>query len=519
MPNSDDSSNEVPQVTPVRQLISSQLSLMSEQMAMLSSTASPALRRVSPPRIQAPALAATSISRPREPVAHVQNERAPGVRQQAYLDSFLDLYNKTHKGSKDYAERYRKVLADSRRSAGYRPSLKSILYPIVGRSASGSHIQDIDGNDYIDLTMGFGALLNGHNPAFIQAAHAECRAAGLDIGPQSRLAGDVAERLADLTGLPRVAFCNSGTEAVMTALRLSRAATGRSRIAIFSGSYHGHFDGTLAMAGPNGGLPVSPGTPAGYTEDVIVLPYGTEDTLSMLRAQIGSLAAVLVEPVQSRALTNQPEAFLRALRELCTQGGAALIFDEMLTGFRIALGGAQAWFGVRADLATYGKIIGGGTPIGVVAGEAAYLDGIDGGAWGYDDGSYPAADRVFFAGTYNKNATSMAVSQAVLRKLAEEGPQLQATLNQKTQDLVEELNAHFTTMAIPGRVVSFGSIFRFEFQSNADILFYHLIQNGIYVWEGRACFLSTAHTQDDIAAISQAVAKSLRAVSENGLLT
>jgi glutamate-1-semialdehyde aminotransferase len=432
----------------IRRLISSQLDVMSAQLAHLAGAppAGPSTGSAGsgPFASSQPSAVRLPLPRPPAQAARGPERKVLAGSERKYLDRFILRYNATHKASKAYADRFRNTLADSRRSAGFRPSLKAILYPIVGRTASGAHMQDIDGNDHIDLTMGFGVLLDGHNPAFVQEALNARLAAGLDIGPQSSQAGPVAEAIAELTGMDRVAFCNSGTEAVMTALRLARATTGRTRIAMFSGSYHGHFDGTLAVQGPDGGLPLSPGTPQKYTEEILVVPYGSDEALATLRAEAGNLAAVLVEPVQSRALANQPQAFLHALRDICSRAGSMLLFDEMLTGFRIAPGGAQAWFGIRADIATYGKIVGGGMPIGVVAGHAACLDGIDGGDWGYEDDSYPAAERIFFAGTYNKNAVSMAVSQAVLRHLRDAGPQLQSELNSRTLGFVTETNLLFS---------------------------------------------------------------------------
>ena len=183
----------------------------------------------------------------------------------------------------------------------------------------------------------------------------------------------------------------------MTALRIARTNRGRSKVALFSGSYHGHFDGVLGQ--DLGGIcpePVAPGIPAGMVQDLMILEYGSEEALRKIEQEADQLAAVLVEPVQSRHPDLQPAEFLKELRSITRRAGVILIFDEMITGFRIHPGGAQAWFGVEADIATYGKIVGGGMPIGVIAGRGNQLDAIDGGVWQYGDDSFPSAESTFF---------------------------------------------------------------------------------------------------------------------------
>jgi hypothetical protein len=293
-------------------------------------------------------------------------------------------------------------------------------------------------------------------------------------------------------------------------------------VAIFANSYHGHSDGTLARAAKVNGhmktLPMTPGVPAGAVENVLVLDYCTDDALNALRACGDDLAAVMVEPVQSRHLSLDPREFLRKLREITRASGAALIFDEMITGFRVHPGGAQALFGIQADLATYGKIVGGGLPIGVIGGSARFMDGIDGGMWNYDDGSFPAADRTAFGGTFCQHPLAMAGARAVLRHLKEEGPALQERLNARTAEIASHLNEFFSGNEIPIRVVHFGSLFRFEFSSNLDLLFYHLLEKGIYIWEWRSCFLSTAHTDRDIDYFIGAVKESIAELQDGGFL-
>lgn len=178
--------------------------------------------------------------------------------------------------------------------------------------------------------------------------------------------------------------------------------------------------------------------------------------------------------------------------------------------------GAQAWFGVTADLVTYGKIVGGGLPIGIAAGSARYLDGIDGGQWDYGDASAPRADTVFFAGTFNKNHLGMAAARAVLQHLKDRGAALQETLNERIARLADDLNRYLEAHAVPMCVAHFGSLFRFQFTQNLDPFFYSLAEKGIYVWEGRTCFLSTAHSDADIELIAATVKASIAELKSAG---
>jgi acyl transferase domain-containing protein/glutamate-1-semialdehyde aminotransferase len=422
--------------------------------------------------------------------------------------------------SKTYATTYRTCLADPRRSAGFRPRCKEIVYPIVGERALGAHMWDIDGNQYVDLTMGFGSLLFGHNAPFIVAAVQEELTRGFAIGPNARLAGPVAQLICELTGVERVTFCSSGTDAVMTALRLARTRTRRNKIAIFEGSYHGTFDGVLARSTTRGEVPRStplcPGVPFGAISDVLVLEYGTPSSLDALRAHAHELAAVLVEPVQARRPDLQPAEYLRELRTLTAGSGTALIFDEVLTGFRIHPRGCQDLFGVTADIVTYGKILGGGLPIGVVAGTSAWMGGIDGGPWEYGDNSYPREERTAFAGTFCKHPLSMAAAHAVLHRLRTEGPALQDELNRRTAELAQALNSVFEQEDVAIRAVHCGSLFRFTARNNLDVFHYHLVEHGIYVFENKHCFLSTSHSADDIRMIVDAATASVRCMRASG---
>ncbi|WP_349367906.1 amino acid adenylation domain-containing protein [Salinarimonas sp.] len=436
-------------------------------------------------------------------------EPAGGAARSRALERLIPRYTEKTAGSKRLAAAFRPRLSDNRASAGFRFSTKEMVYPIVGERAKGAYLWDVDGNRYVDISMGFGAYLFGHAPDAVGAALREELERGFALGPQARLAGEVADLVCDLTGAERVAFATTGTEAVMTALRLARTVTGRRRIAVFEGAYHGHFDGVLASAGANGPEPMAPGVTDAMVADVVVLPYGEPAALDALRAVGPELAAILVEPVQSRRPGLQPAAFLRDLRAIADGCGAVLLFDEMITGFRIAAGGAQAHFGVRADLATYGKILGGGLPMGAVAGRAELLDALDGGRWAYGDASFPAAETTFFAGTYNKHPLAMAASRAMLGRIAELGEGLYSGLEARGADLASRLDRLFAEAGSEMRIARFGSLFRFTHGDNADAFLYALRARGVFVWEGRNCFLSTEHAAAEIDAIEAAVAGAL----------
>jgi amino acid adenylation domain-containing protein len=446
--------------------------------------------------------------------------------QQQHLEALIERLVRRTQGSRQYTQDYRPYLADNRPIAGFRLGWKDLCYPLVVARGAGSHIWDVDGNEYVDLTMGFGTLLFGHSPSFIMNAIEEEIRRGLRLGPQSDLAGKVARLLCETTGTERALFCNSGTEAVMTALRIARAVTGRTRIALFPGSFHGTFDGTLVRGelGPEGGLkavPMAPGVSASMMNDLLLLPYDSPESIELLKTHGHEVAAVLIEPTRSRRPDVQPVEFLRELYQVTRETGTALIFDEIITGFRLHAGGAQALFGIQADLVTYGKALTGGMPIGVVAGKARYMDAIDGGMWGYGDDSYPQAETTFFAGTFCKHPLAMAAAWAVLNHFRESGPRLHAQLNERTGELAAALNAYFEAEEVPIKAVNFGSLFRFHPQPEfrfIDFFFFHMLEKGIYIWEGRNCFLGLAHTEDDLARVVSAVKESVAELRAGGFL-
>ncbi|CAL9326948.1 Glutamate-1-semialdehyde 2,1-aminomutase [Streptomyces sp. enrichment culture] len=465
-----------------------------------------------PPRVHGPRVSVTRTS-------GMVRDASPHS-QQVHLADLVRRYTAKTPTSKRIAQRYRRVLADSRAVVGFRSGTKEMLYPIAGRRASGARLQDVDGNEYVDITMGFGVLLFGHEPDFVTEAVREHLSRGIQLGPRTIETGEAAELLAELTGLERVAFANSGTEANSAAIRLARAATGRDKIVTFLGAYHGHADNVLGRASGSGSeqltVPVSRGIPQSAVSDLLVLDYGSDSALEAIARNAGDIAAVVVEPVQSRHPSLQPAEFVRKLRELTRRHGIVLLFDEMLTGFRPAPRGAQELYGVTPDLATYGKLLGGGFPIGAIAGRADIMDGVDGGHWSYGDDSYPPADTTFFGGTYIQHPVSMVAARAVLAHLKEHSPRLQERLNARTAELAATLNGFFEAEEYPLRMSHFGSQFRFEHRADMELLYHHLMLRGVHVWEWRNFFLSTAHSDGDIEFVADAVRDSLRELRSAG---
>jgi glutamate-1-semialdehyde aminotransferase/acyl carrier protein len=556
----------LPADSPLQAILSQQLRIMSQQLELLRGegyefeSRSAAVEATAPPResgadaLPAPpaenAFAATAGTgrpdaaegggaRPQSPGGEIEPEtfvpyrpvnrkRDEGLdeRQRKHLDALIERVCRRTPETKRLTQAYRPYLADSRVAAGFRPMWKEMVYPPLVSRAEGSRIWDVDGNEYVDVTMGFGALLFGHSPGFITEALREQLRLGIQIGPHSHIAGRVARLICEMTGVERVSFCNSGTEAVMSALRIARAATGRTKIALFEGCYHGTFDGVLVrgLKQPDGRLraaPMAPGVPQHMIENVLLLKYNDPESLELLRAEAHELAAVLIEPPRSRRPDVQPKEFLRRLREITDEAGAALIFDEVVTGFRFHPGGAQAMFGVQADLVTYGKAVGGGVPVAVVAGKAAFMDAVDGGMWTYGDASFPEADVTYFTGTYFKHPLIMPALWASLNYIKEHSPRMQEELDARTTRIADELNAHFARTRVPLKVAHLGSLFRILHSpalKYADLLYYHLLEKGVYVCETRNCFLSTAHTDEDVEYVIRAVAESVDEMREAGFL-
>jgi iturin family lipopeptide synthetase A len=461
---------------------------------------------------------------PFKPIDRATPSSGLAEHQQKHLDGLTARYTARTAKSKAQTQKHRQRFADPRAVSSFNRAWKEMVYPIFVERSEGARMWDVDGNEYVDLTMGFGTNLLGHAPQFIKDAIAAQLTRGMEVGPSTPLASDVAALMCELTGMDRVAFCNTGSEAVLAAIRVARTVTGRSRIATTSG-FHGICDEVLVRAnvvdGVRRSLPVAPGIPEHVVRDVLVVDYGTPESLEILRQHAHELAAVLVEPVQSRRPDLQPREFLHELRKITQNSETALVFDEVITGFRCHPGGAQAWFDVRADIATYGKVIGGGMPIGAVAGSAQFMDALDGGNWNYGDNSFPEVGVTFFAGTYIRHPLTMASSWAMLNYLKEQGPELQHRLNARTREFVQTLNRFLVERAVPLHIENFASLFYLHFDESVrwgSLLYYHLREKGIHVWEGRPCFLSTAHTDADLQTIIDAFKLSVIEMQEGGFL-
>jgi amino acid adenylation domain-containing protein len=443
-------------------------------------------------------------------------------KQKARLEAFTRRYNARTKSSKAYTQRYRKVASDPRTATGFKPALKELVYPIVAKRAKGPYLWDLDDNRYVDAINGFGSSYFGWQPDFISEAVKGQIDESLAIGPQTPLLGEVAELFCEITGSERAAFCNTGSEAVMGCMRLARTATGRSTIVIFNQSYHGIFDEVIVRATKKGkAFPASPGILPNTAEQVLVLEYGAPESLEIIRSRADDLAAVMVEPVQSRHPDLQPREFLQEIRKITADSGAAFIFDEVITGLRAGPKGAQGYFGVEADLASYGKVVGGGYPLGVISGKARFMDCLDGGHWQYGDDSIPTVGVTYFAGTMVRHPSAMAAAKAVLLHLKKEGPALQERMNARAAELAATLNREMEKLDAPLFVKNFSTLWKptwREEQQYGDLLAFMLRDRGIHIYEGFPCFLTTAHSDEDIQTIVNAFREAVREMQEASFL-
>ena len=526
----------------VQTLIDKQLLIMQQQLQVLAGGGQVA---AAPQAVAQPAAApsaaqpAASTAAQEKPTvdAEPKKKRTPGTRiekhtssgeeltraQQAFIDKLIEDYTKATAKSKEFVTKHRKQLADPRTVSGFTPLLKEMVYPIVTDRSKGSKVWDVDGREYLDLTNGFGPVFFGHSPDFINDAVIKQIHDGVETGPQSPLAGEVAELFCELTGNERVAYASTGSEAVACALRLARAVTGRDKVVIFENSYHGIFDEVIVRPGKGGaGLPAANGIPREMAQNMIVLPYGTDETLARIKELAADLAAVMVEPIQSRNPDLQPGEFLKEVREVTEASGTALIFDEVVTGFRVHPGGAQAHFGIRADLATYGKVAGGGYPIGLIGGKPKFLDALDGGQWQYGDDSIPEVGVTFFAGTFVRHPLALAATKASLQKLKDEGPALQQAIADRTSAMVDELKSFVDSIGCPFKIEHFSS-YCYPAAPPADphggLLFYLLRLYGIHTWEFRPWFLTASHTEEDIAKFVATFKRAVTDMVRIGLLT
>ena len=459
-------------------------------------------------------------------------ESGPGrgltARQQSALDAIISTYCAKTARSKAMTEEMREYLADPRAIVGFAPLWKETVYQIVSERSLGSRVWDVDGNEWIDVTLGFGSSAYGHSPDFIMTAMREQLEKGIELGTQSRLAAETAKLFREITGHERVCFCTAGTEAVMGAMRLARAHTGRDRIAMFIGDTHGRLDEVLGRPvvtdDQYSALPAAAGIAPHAVKPTLFLEYGNPKSLEIIERYADDLAAVLVEPVRTRSPDLQPFDFLRRLRELARERGITFIMDEVVTGFRVHQGGAQQLLGIDPDLSTWGKAVAAGMPVGVISGKAEYMDALDGGMWHYGDDSVPEARMTNFggAGTFAKHPLSMAAALATMQHLKAEGPALQDRTAAKTERLVKTLNQRFRARQLPIHLEWFRTFFvprvlgdrRFE-----PLFFVYLRNEGIHVYVDYPCFICTAHTEADIDAIIVAFERAVDAMFHGGFLS
>ena len=381
-------------------------------------------------------------------------------------------------------------------------------YPRFLDRGLGSHVWDVDGNEYIDLIGSWGPLILGHCREEVERAVLDAVKKGLSFGAPTEAEVEMAELVCQMTGVEMVRMVNSGTEAVMSALRLARGATGRSKIIKFAGCYHGHSDSMLVKAGSGaltGGAPDSAGVPKEIAGDTLTAAYNDLASVEgLLKANPEQVAAVIVEPVAANMGVVPPQpGFLQGLRKLCDESGALLIFDEVITGFRLAPGGAQEYYGVRADLVTYGKIIGGGMPVGAYGGSRKLMELV------------APLGPVYQAGTLSGNPVAMVAGLSQLRIL-KNNPEIYTELERKGALLEEGLKDALS--GIPVQVNRVGSLLTVFFTEqpvtgydqarSSDLTrfrqWYHgLLSRGIYAAPSQfeALFLSSAHTDTEIRRI------------------
>ena len=389
--------------------------------------------------------------------------------------------------------------------------------PIFFKRGEGAYLIDEDDRGYIDYVGAWGPLILGHAHPNVVGAVREMAAKGLGFGAPTAIETALAKKICELMpSIERLRLVNSGTEATMSAIRLARGYTGRDKIVKFEGCYHGHADPLLVKAGSGAltlGVPSSPGVPAALAEHTIVVAYNTLDEIQKIFAKIGeSIAAIIVEPVAGNMNCVLPvPGFLEGLRTLCDTYGSVLIFDEVMTGFRVALGGAQALFAVRPDLTTLGKVMGGGLPVGAFGGRLEIMEQL------------APLGPIYQAGTLSGNPVAMAAGLATLEAVSEPGffEKLSATTTQLVQGLREQAAAAhlpFTTNHLGGMfgffftdedpITHFAQVMACD-QARFKKFFHGMLSEGIYLAPSafEAGFVSSAHGEREINATLEAAGR------------
>ncbi len=394
--------------------------------------------------------------------------------------------------------------------------------PVFFASASGAWVTAHDGRRFIDYVGSWGPMILGHADPQVIAVVQQTAARGLSFGAPTEIETELARRVCELVpSIELVRMVSSGTEATMSAIRLARGYTGRDKIVKFEGCYHGHSDSLLVKAGSGAltlGVPTSPGVPAALAAHTVTLTYNDTQDLEVCFAKIGGeIACVIVEPVAGNMNCVPPApGFLQRMRELCTQHGVLLIFDEVMTGFRVALGGAQALYGIRPDLTTLGKIIGGGMPVGAFGGRRDIMERL------------APLGPVYQAGTLSGNPVAMAAGLATLAGVS--APGFHERLAAHTRQLVDGLEAAareagvpFTTNHVCGMFGMFftdgGPVTGFAQVMACDVerfrrFFHAMLAEGVYLAPSayEAGFVSAAHGEAEIAATIEAARRALRTV-------
>ncbi|MGH1486105.1 MAG: amino acid adenylation domain-containing protein [Cellvibrionaceae bacterium] len=464
------------------------------------------------------------------PIVSVENKSDTAddlsPQQRQHIDTLVKRYSEKTKKSKALTTQYRTYHADPRTASGFNRLWKEIVYQIVTVKSKGSRLIDVDGNEYIDILNGFGPGFLGHSPDHVTTALHEQIDAGFEVGPQSLIAMEAAQLFCEVTGNDRASFVCTGSEAVYAAMRLARTCTSRDKIVMFARDYHGNFDEVLVRGidsknGPRT-MPMAPGIPRDAVSNVVVLPYGTPQSLDYIRQNASQLAAVMVEPVQSRRPEFQPVEFIREVREITRNAGALFIFDEVVTGFRFGPRGAQAFYGVDADLVTYGKVIGGGIPLGVVSGKAEYMDTFDGGQWQYGDNSFPEAPVTFFAGTFVRHPLAMASLKSMLTFFKQQPAHFWKAVNAKGDKLAGTVDRWFTENDMPFQMPNCGSLMYLriaEDQKFGPLLGAHLRERGVFMLEGFPSYMTAAHDDDDIDYVIDAFKDSALEMRAGGMIS